>query len=105
MQLRACLKSLSLRELLTHHEDVTSEITQRLELELEQRLGQLEPADNVSDPRRSRRPSTSIASLFRRRLALRRSFRPFTRAVFAAVAPALGRGADFSTASEFALLI
>lgn len=103
MHLRECLKSLSLPELWTLHEDVTSELAQKLELELEQRIGELERAENVSDLLRSGRRSTRKASLFRRRLALRRSSRHSARAtIFVAVAPVLAVGADFAAAGGFA---
>ena len=51
------LKSMSLAELWKLHEEVTVEFAQKLELELEQRLRQLQETDNVSDPYRSRRPT------------------------------------------------
>jgi hypothetical protein len=48
---------MSLAELWKLHEEVTVEFAQKLELELAQRLRQLQETDNVSDPYRSRRPS------------------------------------------------
>ena len=48
---------MSLAELWKLHEEVTIEFAQKLELELEQRLRQLQETDNVSDPYRSRRPT------------------------------------------------
>src|SRR5262245_46531555 len=62
------LNSMSMDELWNLHEEVTRQLTQKLQLEkarLEQRLHQIQGADHVSDFNRERRPYPPVPPKYR----------------------------------------